>query len=571
MTFERPLLDRRRFFAEIRHKPEFDALIVGGGITGAGTFRELSAQGLRCLLVERSDFASGASGALSRVAQGGFRYLEKGELGLVRRAVTERNRFVAAAPHQTKPIRLVIPCETLIRGLTGAMLRVLRLRSGHSLPGALILRAAVVLYENLGRKTRQLPSGGLFTRNALRQRYPGISPHYRAAVYEYEAIISAPERIVVELIEEAVAEDGGSVALNYAQLQPEVGFVLVGDRLSEERAPVRARVIINAAGANVDRIAKQFGIDTKLVDGVAGTHLLLHAPHLARAIGADLLFFEDANPISQNRRLCFVYSVGANLLLGATETPVAEPDSSRPTPADDDYLLSALRHLFPGAGVEASNVVGRLHGVRPLVCAAGEDVTGRSRDHAVHTHAATDTSPPIVSIAGGKWTTFRTMAADTADAAMAVIGHARRVFTEDRPIGGGRDFPKDADDRDVAAHRLAERFVIAADLAQRLIATYGSRADRVAAYLVEPAARATIGADELTVGEVRFFAREEMACTADDVARRRTRLFLESKATPGALAEIERVVSQIRGGEDQQQSAGAVSRLQSEEVEHAAV
>ncbi len=99
MTVDSSRLDRQRFLAEMVIKPDFDVLVVGGGVAGSATFRELSAQGLRCLLLERNDFASGASGALTRVAQSGFRYLEKGEFGLVRRAVTERNRFVAAAPH----------------------------------------------------------------------------------------------------------------------------------------------------------------------------------------------------------------------------------------------------------------------------------------------------------------------------------------------------------------------------------------------------------------------------------------------------------------------------------------
>ena len=157
-----PLLDRRRFLEDIRSDPTLEVLIVGGGIAGAGTFRDLALQGLRCHLIERSDFASGASGALTRVAQGGFQYLEQGEIGLVSRAVTERNLFVAAAPHPTRPIRVVIPCEIMFGGATAALSRAFRLSTGHSLPGTVVLRAAVALYEWLGRRTRVLLRGGCF-------------------------------------------------------------------------------------------------------------------------------------------------------------------------------------------------------------------------------------------------------------------------------------------------------------------------------------------------------------------------------------------------------------------------
>ena len=198
MIVPEPILDRARLVAEIDANPKFDALIVGGGIAGAATFRELALQGLRCLLVERHDFASGASGALTRVAQGGFRYLEKGEFGLVARSVAERNRFVAAAPHQVRPIRVVLPSQTLFGGARTALLRATGRDGGHSLSGAAVLRLAVALYQWLGRKTRTLPRGGLVFRRELRRRYPGIASRYRAAAYEFEGLIASPERVAIE-------------------------------------------------------------------------------------------------------------------------------------------------------------------------------------------------------------------------------------------------------------------------------------------------------------------------------------------------------------------------------------
>jgi len=568
VTSDSARLDRRRFLAEIDADPDFDILIVGGGVAGAATLRELSAQGLRCLLVERADFASGASGALTRVAQGGFRYLETGEIRLVRRSATERNLFVAAAPHQTRPLRVVLPSETWLGGAAIALLRALGLAAGHSLPGALVLRAAVALYDALGRSGRVLPLGGLFTRAELGRRYPGISPRFRAAAYEYEALIASPERVAIELIEDAVAEGVGSIALNYAEIRPTAGGFVVSDGVSGAAVRVDAGVVVNAAGANVDRVAKLFGVETRLVDGVAGTHLLLRAPDVAAALGDDLLFFEGDNSDPRQRRLCCVYAIGAAVLLGATEIPVAVPDASRPTAAEDAYLLAALRRLFPAGAFGAEDIVGRLHGVRPLVAADDGDLTGRSRDHAVHVHAATD-GRMLISIAGGKWTTFHAIAADAADAALTALGRARRASTGRRPIGGGRDFPRDAAGRQRAADDLARRFGVDDALAERLIATYGSRAGRVAAYLVGPEARTSIAGDAVTVGEVRFFACEEMATTAADVAQRRTRLFIEGAATREALDAIDRALAELRRAPQTARSESAEAPL--EDVEHAAV
>lgn len=538
------LLDRARFVAEIDANPSFDVLIVGGGIAGTATFRELTLQGLRCLIVERNDFASGASGALTRVAQGGFRYLENGEFGLVARSVAERNRFVAAAPHQVRPIRVVLPTETLFGGALAATARALGRVGGRSMPGALVLRLAVAIYQWLGRKTSVLPHGGLFLRTELQRRYPGVAARYRGAAYEFEGLIATPERVAVELVEDGVAASRRSAALNYAEI---TGFddrdIIVRDSLSGERLHVRPRAVVNAAGAGADRVARLFGVEAHLVDGVAGTHLLLRAPAVARALGDDLLFFEDANPNPQYRRLCCAYAVGERVLLGATETPVAEPDQSRPNAAEEAYLLSSLRRLFPGADVSEADVVGRLHGVRPLVAADSDDVTGRSRDHAVHVNRSPTVGVPFVTIAGGKWTTFRAIAQDAADAVLPRLGRARTVSTESAPIGGGRGWPKDADTRARVRDALAVEFGLDQSIAERLIATYGSRASRVAPWLATSGGGEALPGTSLTIGETRFFAAEEMATSADDVVRRRTRLFLEGRATPDVVAAIAQVLS----------------------------
>ena len=291
-----------------------------------------------------------------------------------------------------------------------------------------MLRLAVALYQWLGRKTRTLPRGGLVFRRELRRRYPGIASRYRAAAYEFEGLIASPERVAIELIEDGVAASRRSAALNYAEI---AGFdgrdVIVRDQRSGACLRARPRVVVNAAGAGADRVASLFGVEAHMVDGVAGTHLLLRAPSVARALGEDLLFFEDGNSDPERRRLCAAYAVGDQVLLGATERPVADSDLSKPREDEDAYLLSALGWLFPDAGVSAADIVGRLHGVRPLVAADGGDVTGRSRDHAIRVHRSPLLGVPLVTIAGGKWTTFRAIAEDAAHAVLSRLGRPRRA------------------------------------------------------------------------------------------------------------------------------------------------
>jgi glycerol-3-phosphate dehydrogenase len=534
-----PPLDRSRFVDEIRANPDFDVLVVGGGIAGVAILRELSLQGLRAILVERADFASGASGALTRVAQGGFRYLEKGELGLVSRAVRERNRFVAAAPHQVRPVRVVLPSESLFGGAWVALSRFLRLTQGHSLPGALIVRSAVALYQFLGRRTRILPDGGFFSVRQLRQRYPGIARRLRGAAFEFEALIASPERVAIELAEDAVLAGAGSIALNRARISAiETSGVQLVDDVGGETFTIHPRIVVNAGGANANAVARLFGIDVRLVDGVAGTHLLLRVPALARALGEDLLFFEDDNADRSQRRLCCTYAIGDDVLLGATEVPTDDPDTSKSNTAEEDYLIRAIRHLFPGIAVDAGAIVGRLHGVRPLVAVDGNDVTGRSRDHAIRIHHSPLAGVPLVSIAGGKWTTFRAIAADATDTVLSQLGRRRIVSTETVAIGGGRDFPTGGKRLGAVHADLKTAFGIDGELAKRLVATYGSRAARVAAYLRGDEDRRRIAGSALTFGEVRFFAYEEMAITSEDVTHRRTRLFLTGAASAKAEAEI---------------------------------
>ena len=532
MSPGQPTLDRRRMEAEIAADNRFDAVVIGGGITGAGTFRDLALQGLRVLLVERDDFASGASSALTRIAHGGFRYLERGEIGLVRESVVERDLLIANAPHVIRPVRVVLPLRTRLGGLLAAPFHFLKWLPGRGMPGVLPMAIGVRLYDALAGKKRTLAPGGAAMGGKACRLFPYLGKRFAGAIWTQEGRIHAPERIAIELVEDGVAAGHRSAALNYCRLVgAEGGTLTLENSLSGERFTVEARVAVNAAGAHSDKVAVLFGIDERMTGGVAGIHVIVEAPSIAKALQDDLLFFEDHHADPAKRRLCVLYRLAANrLLLGTTEFACDDPDEATIRPADEHYLLDALAAALPGPGVTEQNVVGRIVGVRPLVRSKAADLTSRSRSHAIFRHQPDGL--PVVTIVGGKWTTFRRMAEDATDAALAELGQPRAVSTVHMPIGGGRDFRRDEIIQALITSGLS------AVLSERLADTYGSRAMLVADWIRTEGAEPISTDGRLTRGEIAFFAATELATSAEDIVRRRSDQFFRE-------ADIETLTKQV--------------------------
>ncbi|WP_336800970.1 glycerol-3-phosphate dehydrogenase/oxidase [Kaistia sp. MMO-174] len=522
MSPGQPTLDRSRMEAEIAADNCFDAVVVGGGITGAGTFRDLALQGLRVLLVERDDFASGASGALTRIAHGGFRYLERGDVGLVRESVIERDLLVANAPHVIRPVRVVLPLRTRLGGLLAAPFRFLKLMPGRGMPGVVPMTIGVRLYDALAGRRRALARGGAAMGAGARRLFPYLGQGFAGAIWTQEGRIHAPERIAVELVEDGVATATQSAALNYCRLAGAEGCTLtLENRLSGATFTVEARVVVNAGGAHADKVAALFGVTGRMTGGVAGIHVVIDAPSIAASLRDDLLFFEDHHADPAKRRLCVLYRLAGNrLLLGTTEFACDDPDEATIRPADEDYLLKALDAALPGHGVTKEAITGRIVGVRPLIRSKAADLTSRSRSHAVIRHDPAGAK--LITIIGGKWTTFRRMAEDAADAVLAELGRARILSTAHLAIGGGRDFRRADIIRDLVAGGLD------AALAERLADTYGSRASRVAEWIRKEGGEPVSADGRLTRGEVAFFARAELAATAEDIVRRRSDQFFRS-------------------------------------------
>ena len=359
---EAPGLDRKRALSALRRSPDIDVLILGGGINGAGALRELSLQGLRCALVERNDFASGASGASTRIAMGGFRYLEQGRIELVEKLSSERNRLVSNAAHLIEPLQVAIPVESFWGGVLTYALRFAGVKRKGGLPGMAVLRFGLALYDYLGRKDRSLPRAASMHGAVLRKAIPSLSGAIRGLGWAWEGQIRHPERIVFELVEDSVAANPFSTAINHcAVLGTSESGVELKDHLSGETLTVRPLAVVNATGAWANRTNRLFGIDTPLVRGSKGSHLLLDNPQLRDALGDRLIYFGDGGS-----RMCVAYRFGRRVLLGATDIPVQDPDEAICEDAEVDYLLRTVNLLFPGIPVSWDQIRYRWCGVRPL-------------------------------------------------------------------------------------------------------------------------------------------------------------------------------------------------------------
>ena len=334
----------------IRRDGAFDVVVVGGGINGIGVYRELALQGLRVLLVERNDFCSGCSAAPSRMIHGGLRYLENGEFNLVWELLRERDALLANAPHMVRPLATTIPINSIFSGMMNGAVGFFGLSARPASRGALPIKIGLMLYDWITRRRRILPKHRFRGARETLSLWPDLSPELRFSATYHDAWISYPERLGVELILDTrrLAPDGA--VLNYAELFPEAGGFVLTDWTTGERLRVSAKVIVNATGAwldeSLDLLAERAGHAEPFVSGTKGSHLVLDNPALHAALRDHMIFFENADG-----RICIVFPYLGKVLAGSTDIRVERASRVRCEPEERDYILDALRSVFPGISV----------------------------------------------------------------------------------------------------------------------------------------------------------------------------------------------------------------------------
>lgn len=368
----------------------FDVLIIGGGINGVAIARQLARERMRVFLVEQNDFGSGATSRSTRIIHGGLRYLEQGEIGLVRESLAEREHLMRESPHLVRAREFLLALPRKPRSF---------------LRTSLAVRTGLWLYQHW--------SGGHHRRQGdLRTFQAQLDAGKRWAVYAYEdAQCEFPERLVAEWLAEAAGF--GAVlrnhteALEITRTSDRVTGARLRDRISAQEYAVQARWVINASGPWADMVVKSSDIrGERLVGGIRGSHLVF-----PRFPGApEQAVYAEAS----DGRQVFILPWNRQLLVGTTEVLDSEdPGKAEPIPEEVDYLYQSLLRVFPNCGLTKADIHYSFAGVRPLPYAPGKKYSSITRRHILHNHAA-DGAAGLISIIGGKLTTAARLARDVA-------------------------------------------------------------------------------------------------------------------------------------------------------------
>ncbi len=368
----------------------FDVIVIGGGINGAGVAREAALHGYRTLLVERLDFGAGTTSRATRLIHGGLRYLEHGEFGLVYESLGERETLVRDEPHLVRPMRLLVP---VYRGDARPPWKV---------------RIGLALYDLLSFR-KSLPRHRAMPPAAIDAYEPGLSREgLRAAHTFYDAQVEFPERLVAQSVRDLT--DAGGVALNHVAVTAlrSPGGVLralaLRDELTGETADVETTVAVNATGPWVDEVLADSDAERhdRLIGGTKGSHIVVEWAGGPRH-GVFASAHGDGRPF-------FILPWHRYTLIGTTDLRYdGDPSRARCTPEELRYLLDEATRLFPAAPLARGDVLYTYCGVRPLPYTPNGDESTISRSHFVIDHVKRGGPKGLLSIVGGKLTTYRAL------------------------------------------------------------------------------------------------------------------------------------------------------------------
>ncbi len=504
--------DRANALHRLEHE-EFDVLIVGGGITGAGVALDAASRGLRVALVERDDFASGTSSKSSKLVHGGLRYLQQREFRLVYDALHERQRALRNAPHLVRILPFLIPVLSK-DGLINPKI-------------ARALGTAMWLYDLTGGARIGKLHQRIDKETAIAHMPTLRAPNVAAAYLYYDAQTD-DARYTLTLARTAASH--GAVLANHAAvtgLRKGADGRIEGATVTADGRTfdVVARVVVNAAGVFSDAVREMDeGTHPHSIRPAKGIHITVPWEKVRNDIAAIV-------PVPKDRRSIFVVPWGDFTYIGTTDTDYDGPiDDPQCTPGDVKYLLDAV-NLALQEPLTVDDVVGTWAGLRPLVTGGtvGQKTADLSRRHKVAASSA-----GLVTVTGGKLTTYRKMAEDTTDAVMKVLGHRAACRTKRLPLMGATGTAPDDP-------HLAQRY---GSEASEILALADSDPD-LAAPLVPglPYRRA----------EAVFAVRHEMATTLDDVLTRRTRArLLNREATAAAAENVARLIGRELGWDEAQ-------------------
>ena len=520
----------------LRRLPSTQVLVIGGGINGLATFRDLALQGVDVTLVERSDFCSGASAASSHMIHGGVRYLENGELRLVKESLMERNRLLASAPHYVRPLKTTIPIFSLVSGLLAAPIRLFTHAQGKPKErGALLIKVGLMMYDLFGRNQGRMPRHSFLGRQKSLAQLPHMNPDIKFTATYYDAAMDNPERLALDVLRDGLEAGPHARAYNYVSaVGSDSGAVVLRDELSGETLTMTADVVVNTSGPWTDLTNEALGHKTAFMGGTKGSHIVLDNPTLFEACDGREIFFENSDG-----RIVLLYPIMNRVLVGTTDIPVDMNEEIVCTDEEVDYFFDLVSRVFPSIDINHSQIVYRYSGVRPLPATGDVNPGVVSRDYRIVEGSLGST--PLLSLVGGKWTTFRALGEHLADEVLKVLGRSRSVSTINVAIGGGKDFPLTSDQRkawvDAHATRLPRERV------EQLLTRYGTYAARIIDHLE------SVGDEQLTHhpdysrGEIEALIHNEWVNNLSDVVHRRTSMAFSGQLSMDLLSELADIMA----------------------------
>lgn len=544
----------------VRQLPDYDVITIGGGINGSGIARDAAERGLKVLLLEKGDWGGGTSAYSSRLIHGGLRYLANFELDLVHESLQERERLLRNAPHLVRPLPLALPIYQ------------------HNAHPSWKVRIGMWLYDLLSHG-KSVPVHRMYGTEAFLKRYPFVNPvGLQGGPVYYDAQVALPERICVE---NAVAaeQSGNATVLNHARV---TGIVLENqaaagvtftDLQTGEQFLARGKVVINAAGPWVDEVLNlavqaspsasvtQADAASALVNprigGTKGTHIVVR--RFPGGPRDDALYVEAE---SDGRPFFIIPWRRDYYLIGTTDTRYqGRPDDVAPTRDEVTYLLQETNRVLPQAQLRESDVLYAYAGIRPLPYTQEGQEGKITRKHLIEDHRRHPHQPVgnMLSIIGGKLTTYRNLAEESVDYAVRQFRlrlpsgrKPGRSTTRQTPLPGAQGIQDFKTYRQTHVHQAVASYGVPPETAAHLIDVYGSRYGEVLALAdrhpewKEP----LLPGSPVLKAQVAFAVKHEWARTVDDVLRRRIGNGFDEDAGVRAAEPTARVMGLLLGWDE---------------------
>jgi glycerol-3-phosphate dehydrogenase len=515
---------------------QFDVIIIGAGINGAGIARDAAVRGLKVLLLDKGDIGGGTSSWSTRLIHGGLRYLEHGEFGLVRESLRERETLLQIAPHLVRPIKMLVPIYANARR------------------GRWTMRAGMLAYDALSFD-KQLPRHRMLSRAETLAQSPGLnSDRLTGAAVYYDAQVEFAERLVLENALSAVAH--GATVVTYARVYKlhlngdEIRGVEFQSQLLTGTAGVppafrcvdqithtaTASIVINAAGPWIDDLlAGSVAHSPRLIGGTKGSHIIV-APFSGAP--ASAIYVEAKT----DHRPFFIIPWNRHYLIGTTDIPYAG-DLDRVNIEDEeiDYLLRETNRVIPGAALGRKDILYTYSGVRPLAFTANELASSITRRHFIRPHPTVNN---LFSIIGGKLTTYRSLAEETVDLISRRLGKTTPACATAQVSlpGGAFDFEAFSND-------FKQRSEFSETTSDHLLRTYGTRATEILKLVEDDPVLAKVFDAETgaIAAEVVFAFKHELAQTLSDCLLRRTMVGLNSTCGLDAVEAAAKIAGKHLG------------------------